>query len=105
MKTSNIITITIFFIFLFLGALIIFLQKREAKEAKTNLIEGKCYLYSHNWDNKNPYIDIEIDTIQVMKISDDKKYIQYKVFFKDTFFVNSTTIEILQYNAKYIKNQ
>lgn len=44
----------------------------------TDLIVGKHYIISFNWDNKDPFEEIIIDTVKIIAIKEDYVQWQYK---------------------------
>ena len=58
--------------------LVIILVKKNMliKNEYTSIKEGEKYLFSFDWDNKDPFKKIEIDTVIVIAIKGD--YIQWE---------------------------
>lgn len=48
------------------------------KKTATDLIVGKEYIISFDWDNKDPFEEIEIDTVKITGLKNDYVQWQYK---------------------------
>jgi uncharacterized protein YxeA len=54
----------------FIAALSVLLFPTSVYKNQDRKIEvGKTYLFSNKWDNENPFLNKEIDTVKVSKIS------------------------------------
>lgn len=65
-----------------------------------NVEKGDIYLYSHDWDEEDPFAKIEIDTVRVIEVKDGYVKWLYKLSEKDSSFYLSEKLKYFKRNIK-----
>ncbi len=65
-----------------------------------NVEIGDVYLYSHDWDEEDPFAKIEIDTVRVIDVKDGYVKWLYKLSEKDSSFYLSGKLKYFKHNIK-----
>lgn len=59
---------------------------------------GGIYLHSYNWDEKDPFEQVEIDTVKVIAIR--RGYVQWLPNYKEDWNAQSMKLEYFKENAR-----
>ena len=65
-----------------------------------NVEKGDVYLYSHDWDEQDPFAKIDIDTVRVLEVKDGYVKWLYKLSEKDSSFYLSGKLKYFKHNIK-----